>query len=183
MDANLVYENHQLDPSTTNIRLLELLDTGTEVIACRFHIENLDRCPPYFALSYTWGVEDDGYKIDIGGYGFLVRKTLRDFLSQARDRQKWYSTVSSPERDHLLWIDAICINQKNIAERNRQVELMGKIYKQVGVSATRYSHGARLTQSGYLCLRLAWSIIKRQRLCYGMPLTDAAFLHGHVRLH
>jgi hypothetical protein len=28
-----------------------------------------------------------------------------------------------------LWIDAICINQKDTAERNEQVKQMGKIYK------------------------------------------------------
>jgi hypothetical protein len=32
-------------------------------------------------------------------------------------------------RTRTLWVDAICINQKSLEERNKQVVLMGDIYK------------------------------------------------------
>jgi hypothetical protein len=34
-----------------------------------------------------------------------------------------------PKRDRFLWIDAICIDQGNILERNHQVKRMGSIYE------------------------------------------------------
>jgi hypothetical protein len=35
-----------------------------------------------------------------------------------------------PQEDRYLWIDAICINQADIGERNHQVEMMSTIYGQ-----------------------------------------------------
>jgi hypothetical protein len=48
-----------------------------------------------------------------------IRKNLFSFL------EVWQ------EESHpvTLWIDAICINQEDILERNRQVALMYKIYR------------------------------------------------------
>jgi hypothetical protein len=34
-----------------------------------------------------------------------------------------------PDRARMIWIDAICINQGDVQERNRQVQLMRKIYR------------------------------------------------------
>lgn len=145
MAASSLYVNHQLDPTTNSIRLLELVDTGPVAIACRFRVASLELCVPYFALSYTWGAEDDGHMIDIEGHRFLVRKNLWDFLLQTRNRRKWYGHETSQDRELLLWIDAVCIDQGNVAERNHQVEMMGNIYKQVGVFTTRYKNGCVLT--------------------------------------
>lgn len=36
--------------------------------------------------------------------------------------------VRSPDKGRILWIDAICINQKDVEERNREVARMGEIY-------------------------------------------------------
>jgi hypothetical protein len=36
--------------------------------------------------------------------------------------------LRSTSKSRLLWIDAICINQRNLDERAEQVPLMGKIY-------------------------------------------------------
>lgn len=35
-----------------------------------------------------------------------------------------------PNQDRVLWIDALCINQKDAAERSHQVALMAKVYRQ-----------------------------------------------------
>lgn len=37
------------------------------------------------------------------------------------------------EKERVLWIDAICINQENVQERNQQVTMMKRIY----IAATR----------------------------------------------
>lgn len=72
----------------------------------------------YRALSYTWGDPPADHEIELHGLRFKVRKNLWDFLDRAR-------------RDYFgkyLWIDALCINQAMIQERNHQVSMMGNIY-------------------------------------------------------
>ena len=73
----------------------------------------------YEALSYVWGSENRSHKVLCDGHTltvtrncFLALKHLR-LVSQAR----------------ALWVDAICIDQSSISERNQQVRLMGDIYK------------------------------------------------------
>lgn len=33
------------------------------------------------------------------------------------------------ERERILWVDALCINQENDLEKSEQVRPMGRIYK------------------------------------------------------
>jgi len=47
-----------------------------------------------------------------------VREKLRNFLQEARRRK----------HQGFLWIDALCIDQSNVDERNHQVAMMGEIY-------------------------------------------------------
>ncbi|KAH7377315.1 heterokaryon incompatibility protein-domain-containing protein [Pyrenochaeta sp. MPI-SDFR-AT-0127] len=76
-----------------------------------------DSCPAYRAISYTWGDPSQVRKITLNGCPFAVRKNLWDFLDAVRnDPNRWY------------WIDAICIDQSNVKERNHQVNQMGEIY-------------------------------------------------------
>jgi hypothetical protein len=72
----------------------------------------------YTALSYMWGKTVANRKIELNGTRFPVRKNLWDFLKQAR---------TNGFRGYL-WIDALCIDQAQVGERNHQVGLMGKIY-------------------------------------------------------
>jgi hypothetical protein len=41
--------------------------------------------------------------------------------------------LRQPQKERVLWIDAICINQEDIQERNSQVQMMKRIY----MAATR----------------------------------------------
>ncbi|KAH7356247.1 heterokaryon incompatibility, partial [Pyrenochaeta sp. MPI-SDFR-AT-0127] len=79
----------------------------------------LDDPPPYQALSYTWGDLATTNTITLNGTPFAVRENLCNFLN------RWRQALQ-PMR--FLWIDAICINQESIPERNHQVGMMGRIY-------------------------------------------------------
>lgn len=75
----------------------------------------------YDALSYVWGPPDDlAHYIILQGKRFPVRKNLWSALSHLRH----------PSLAQDLWIDAICINQNDISERNKQVRMMKHIYGQ-----------------------------------------------------
>jgi hypothetical protein len=73
----------------------------------------------YEALSYAWGTLDDHeLKIRVNDFQLPVRKNLYCTLTALR------STV-----ERFLWIDAICINQKDSFEKVHQVGMMDSIYE------------------------------------------------------
>ncbi|KAH7406566.1 heterokaryon incompatibility protein-domain-containing protein, partial [Phaeosphaeria sp. MPI-PUGE-AT-0046c] len=70
-------------------------------------------------LPDLWGAPDPSSPILVNGQLFSVRQNLLDFLDMARQNQAAATTY---------WIDALCIDQGNILERNHQVAQMGDIY-------------------------------------------------------
>jgi hypothetical protein len=94
----------------------------------------LDEHPSYKALSYTWGapfevgLEDlsawkETRSILINGQEFPARRSLEAAIRRLRLQP------NAQEDDSPFWIDAICIDQSSIAERNHQVRRMKDIYE------------------------------------------------------
>ncbi|KAH7392149.1 heterokaryon incompatibility protein-domain-containing protein [Phaeosphaeria sp. MPI-PUGE-AT-0046c] len=77
--------------------------------------------PSYEALSYVWGTENAETLVQVvpSSHSLPVRQNLYDAMKHLRKQR-----VS-----RFLWVDAISINQVDVAERNRQVRRMGNIYK------------------------------------------------------
>ena len=74
----------------------------------------------YEALSYMWGPVSPCHSISINGVIHSVRDNLFKALQILR-------LEKDPRR---IWTDALCINQENIPERNMQVPIMNRIYRQ-----------------------------------------------------
>ncbi|KAI8195205.1 hypothetical protein KHU50_011000 [Colletotrichum sp. SAR 10_65] len=74
----------------------------------------------YLALSYVWGKPASTSSIQIDGIDVRITDNLAEALTQVRN-----AYPGSPQR---IWADALCINQSDTAEKNRQVPLMGNIY-------------------------------------------------------
>ncbi|KAH6690803.1 heterokaryon incompatibility, partial [Leptodontidium sp. MPI-SDFR-AT-0119] len=72
----------------------------------------------FSALSYRWGDEAPVSNILLNGCSIPVRENLHQFLQHARDAG-WYMN---------LWIDAVCINQDDKAEKAQQIGIMGTVY-------------------------------------------------------
>lgn len=75
--------------------------------------------PAYEALSYVWGDREEGRQIFLNGIPFRVTQNLYAALAQLR----------LFERERVLWIDAICINQNDDDEKSTQVTFMRQIYE------------------------------------------------------
>jgi hypothetical protein len=122
--SGVVLEQYQYQPlnEPNNIRLLELENGSGPTIACRLLHVNLNNLPKYDALSYTWGDNHLSNSILCEGRTLHVTKNLFQALSHLRK-----SAFRIWSR-HFFWIDAICINQTNLPERNAQVRLMADIY-------------------------------------------------------
>jgi hypothetical protein len=108
-------------PVGTHTRLITLLPgNGSSHIECLLTTTDLLKQPKYEALSYVWGEVDVAYGILLNGQPCPIGKLL--WLALYRLRH----TINS----QTLWIDAICINQKDEAEKAIQIRQMGKIYSQ-----------------------------------------------------
>jgi Heterokaryon incompatibility protein (HET) len=117
-DPTYVYS--PLDANVDSIRLvvLEPCKDPTRKIRCHIRHMPFREKPKYEALSYTWGDHPASEKILIGGAQFLVGPNLLQALHHLKYGQK----------ARVLWIDAICINQADIHEKNKQISFMPYIY-------------------------------------------------------
>jgi hypothetical protein len=77
--------------------------------------------PEYHAVSYVWGdsPRQQGCLVEVDGVDIEVSPNLRKALYSLR----------LTDATRTLWVDAICINQKNEAEKSGQVAMMAEIYK------------------------------------------------------
>lgn len=105
-------------------RLLEILPTSSSSqspLQCNIKVASLrDRENlQYEAVSYVWGDPTPNKTILMNG------KCLH--LSMNSD--KALRRMALPDRNRTVYLDAVCINQTDIAERGQQVLLMGDIYR------------------------------------------------------
>ncbi|KAK7975769.1 CHAT domain-containing protein [Apiospora arundinis] len=110
-----------LDPTASEVRLLKLLPGNfDEAIHCELEARSLDHKPRYEALSYVWGDASVKRPVYVNGRLFQATSSLETTLRYLRHSGK----------PRILWVDAICINQADDAEKSTQVPLMAKIYTQ-----------------------------------------------------
>ncbi|KAF2003936.1 heterokaryon incompatibility, partial [Amniculicola lignicola CBS 123094] len=78
--------------------------------------------PSYAALSYVWGKKtDEERSILIDNTKAIIRPSLYEALQHLQ-----YEDIKP-----AIWIDAICINQMDVEEKNDQVPRMRAIYSGV----------------------------------------------------
>ncbi|KAL5316202.1 hypothetical protein ACEPPN_015247 [Leptodophora sp. 'Broadleaf-Isolate-01'] len=109
-----------LDSSKKEIRLVTILPAKSPTIQVACELSHGFSGDPlkYEALSYCWGSIHNPIAILLDNREFYVTRNLHEALCQFRLQDK----------PRTLWIDAICINQQSIPERNSQVLLMRTIY-------------------------------------------------------
>lgn len=89
----------------------------------------LENAPEYEAVSYTWGCPDLIRKVLVGSRFMTVTENCYQTLCRLQPRCT-ASVGQCTAHPRSLWIDAICIDQVSIEERNKQVRLMSTIYTQ-----------------------------------------------------
>jgi hypothetical protein len=103
-----------------SIRLLNIEPGAFEdPIHCSLEYTVLSENPQYYALSYTWGPVSPTFNIFVDGQEFEIRENLHSALLHFR----------FPTSSLTLWVDAICLNQDDVQERNHQVKEMGRVYE------------------------------------------------------
>lgn len=122
---------YQALSTTTSIRLLQIPKFVSTLQYDLIEVD-LENSPVYDALSYTWHlpveeqssatsgvISEFGGSINCNGMKLDVTTNLRDGLLR----------LEQFRQETLIWIDAICINQQDLAERSAQVNMMGRIFR------------------------------------------------------
>lgn len=108
-----------LNQDRQEIRHLTVYSGGfNDEIRCKLTPVSLTQKPAYTALSYCWGDANDCVEITIDDQKIAVTKSLETALRYLRSSQE----------DVVAWVDAICINQRDLDEKSNQVRMMGNIY-------------------------------------------------------
>lgn len=116
------YVYQPLDNLQTEIRLLRLKPGHTEEeIECSLFHASLrgQEVPRYETVSYCWGDTTLRSTINLDGISTNVPASSAQALCALR-------LLDTPR---ILWIDALCINQSDVSEKNQQVALMCDIYR------------------------------------------------------
>ncbi|PTB63091.1 hypothetical protein BBK36DRAFT_1127334 [Trichoderma citrinoviride] len=115
-------ETHPKLPDSRSIRVIKLHGAANISDEIRFDLitTSLDEPLPYEAISYTWSGQALDRPVYANGQEYRVTKNAEDVMRRLRP--------SKPESSRNLWIDAICINQKDDAEKSVQVQLMFEVY-------------------------------------------------------
>jgi hypothetical protein len=95
------------------------------------------------ALSYVWGVTLLPHTIRVNGKPFYVTYNLYTALQELR----------CSDRERLLWIDAMCINQYDNTEKGSQVQMMRDIYAKASTVVVWLGASTRTTCSTFEFIR------------------------------
>ena len=107
------------------IRLIVLLSGNYhEPLRCEIVHANLLDKPKFEALSYTWADEygDDSIR------GEIACVPCRRVIRLTANCENALRRLRLSTKSRTIWVDAVCIDQNNIKERNHQVRQMGSIY-------------------------------------------------------
>ncbi|KAF4345911.1 heterokaryon incompatibility het-6 [Fusarium beomiforme] len=113
----------------------------------------LDSNPVYKCLSYTWG-EPGGDETD-ESWSKPSENILIDGL-EMRIRRNLYNALTALRQEGIygpIWIDALCINQDDIEERNIQVAQMANVYKNAEEVIVWLGHEREYTQTAVACFQ------------------------------
>jgi hypothetical protein len=133
------------------IRLIELLPgEDSEQINCNLKSFPLGRTPDYIALSYCWGDPKSTVTILCNSQALEIGTNLHSALVHMRDnnRELWF------------WADAICIDQTNVGEKNKQILLMRDIYRNAKVTNIWLGEGS---EDSDRAMRLVGTLVRASK--------------------
>jgi hypothetical protein len=146
LESSPVPSIHKKLESLDTIRILRLYPAQSHSDPLEFDLEHRARsellidCSEstmhYNAVSYVWGTPVFSHLIRSRQQTAYLKITpsVDSFLRQFRKK-------TSPL---LLWVDAICLDQKNDDEKSEQVPLMGEITPRLGKCAFGLVRGMRI---------------------------------------
>jgi hypothetical protein len=130
-------------PKRNYIRLLEVRHKflSRDDPICKFKVVCLDNCShEYTAISYCWGNKSPVNRL---------RFSDGQSISLTPGLSSPFDSLRKNQRSFTLWVDAICINQNDVAEKSSQVPLMGMVYSCAKQVLLWLGEGNRDTQKAF----------------------------------
>ena len=132
------YEYSALDEDASEIRLMTLLPGRFKddiSITLKTVTLTKEHTPQYEALSYVWGSKKNPVAISVKARKpecsksfSLVGLSRRRTIPVTENLAKALPYLRKEDEPRVLWIDAICVNQQDLAERGHQVKRMAAVY-------------------------------------------------------
>lgn len=117
--ASSIYSSLQGDGREFRLLILEPSTDRLAPVRCKLNRASFDNGDiKYTALSYAWTDPPGTTTIIVDSVETQITLNLEAALRHIRH----------PSCAATLWIDALCINQEDIAEKNHQVDMMREIY-------------------------------------------------------
>src|SRR5215471_13474429 len=135
------YERKTLLPS-------RVIDVGDDMTAqtVKLHITGEEEKGEYVALSYCWG----GTQLVVLRASTLETMTANLDLSSLPKTIRDAVEVTRRLGFRFLWIDALCIMQDCMADKDKEIQRMGYIYKNAAITIA--AAAARGASEGFLRL-------------------------------
>ncbi|KAN0115292.1 Heterokaryon incompatibility protein (HET) domain containing protein [Hyaloscypha variabilis] len=136
-----------LNPSKQEFRLLTLLASPdfSATLQAELQVVEIGSSPQYEALSYVWGTAEFEHELYIEHRRYPITENLDYALRYLRHRDK----------NRVLWVDALCINQRNTIERNDQVTMMRDIYQNCSAAIAWLGPLQKLDEDEMECIEWA----------------------------
>lgn len=132
--------SYQYEPLTSNsgeIRLVKITglqhDAETDSIVLELDILHtpLNQATRYLAISYAWGNPARTHKLLVNGTAlFVPENTFQTLYTVYHALPSLVAELRGRSHQVNLWIDAVCLNQSDLKEKDEQVRRMGQIYSQ-----------------------------------------------------
>lgn len=112
-----IYQQLPLAPGTIRVIDIDRAKDTTAPLNGTLRVIRLKDCPNFTALSYVRG-NGSTESIYCNGCAFAITSNCKEALISLR----------SVQEDLCIWVDAVCINQEDDAEKDGQIPIMGEIY-------------------------------------------------------
>ncbi|KAK4454214.1 heterokaryon incompatibility protein-domain-containing protein [Podospora aff. communis PSN243] len=110
--------------SADQVRVLAIIPGHpSDPIRCRLDIVSLEEQPVYQAASYVWGRGELSHWVIVEQNG---DETVLDVTANAH---ALLAKIRSLWEERVIWIDGLCINQRDNMEKTAQVKMMEKVYR------------------------------------------------------
>ncbi|KAJ6784256.1 hypothetical protein PWT90_10534 [Aphanocladium album] len=113
--------HQELRSENSEIRLIRRRASSnvTDGLDFEMTIVSLDKAPQYKAISYEWSDTAMQVAATVNGHTWYIAYNLYNVFMQV---------YAAPGGDSWLWVDALCVNQLNLGEKNWQVAHMHRIF-------------------------------------------------------
>ncbi|ORY63492.1 heterokaryon incompatibility protein-domain-containing protein [Pseudomassariella vexata] len=148
-DVSILDDDFQpFDFFKIRVMVLEPAPDFDAELQCTIETVNLSDWPDFEAVSYVWGPPVFLKELFCDGSKISITPTLDQVLRRFRKKTEKLR----------LWVDAVCINQADIREKNQQVQRMGQIYRYARSVLVWLGDGGKMDE----CIDFLWGLSSSQ---------------------